>query len=170
MLVRGASGGFWLLLHGSWNENSLLEALRSQLITNKCVFLAVRSLPADSGLCGLFAFYTTHRCVEFLSGQSNFGCLSNHSCSLKSADTLFTFLDLNLLNLLKRTHSGDITIHSFYIMNDKFIIWWLNKKWMRKSPLANAPWSSFVPTRYLFHLNYEQSSCCVPMDRGWCST
>lgn len=43
-------GGFWLLLHGSGNENSLLEALRSQLITNKCVFLAVRSLPADSGL------------------------------------------------------------------------------------------------------------------------
>lgn len=62
--------GFWLLLHGSGNENSLLEALRSQLITNKRVFLAVRSLPADSGLYALFAFYKTHCCAEFLSGQS----------------------------------------------------------------------------------------------------
>lgn len=160
MLVRGASGGFWLLLHGSGNENSLLEALHSQLITNKCVFLTVRSLPADSGLHALFAQTAVSRIELTLTAvssscqdsPSNCGCHSNYSRSFKSTDAVFTFLDLYLLNLLKCTRSEETEQYIPFILWTTHLLsgdW--TKKWIEQTnPLAGLRLEAVLRQHVIF--------------------
>lgn len=109
---------------------------------------------------------------------SNFGCHSSLSCSWQTTNTATEFLNLchlNLWNQLKYTHSANISMHMQYMQfHYQPYIYYLvigqNKKNI-KSPLVRKCYLAVLCRHVICfseELNYEQSSCSVPMDRSRC--